>query len=149
MPHFSSTLKKEERIYSLKLIDALFKGGHSQSLSAFPLRVVYMPMEATSSDIGIEPALSEESSADNASRPKAKRLISVPKRCFKRAVKRNRVKRLVREAYRKNKALIAHRNVALAFIWLDSNLHTGAEIEKRIVNLLKRVNERLDKEEVE
>ena len=61
----------------------MFEGGHSKSFSIFPIRVVYMPVEQ-----GEVPATI---------------LISVSKRRFKRAVKRNRVKRQIREVYRKNK----------------------------------------------
>lgn len=60
----------------------MFAGG-SRSFSVFPLRVVYLPVEELEADASI--------------------LISVSKRRFKRAVKRNRVKRQIREAYRVNK----------------------------------------------
>ena len=66
------TLQKEERLNSKIIIEKLFSGG-SKSLPAFPLRIVYMPVE-------------EESL------PTISLLISVPKKKFKRAVKRNRVK---------------------------------------------------------
>ncbi len=135
MPALPSTLPKEERIYSKKLIDALFQGGHSRSMSAFPLRVVYMPLESAT----VLPT----------GKPQSKFLISVPKRCFKRAVKRNRVKRQVREAYRKHKELVAAYPVALAFIWLDSQLRTTEEVEAKVSNLLKRVGERLQHEETQ
>ena len=81
------TLTKSERLCSKTLIERLFAGGNS-SFPAFPLRVVYMwlePSEGTS-DVSI--------------------LISVPKKRFKRAVKRNAGKRQVREGYRRNKYLL-------------------------------------------
>ncbi|MBM6992319.1 MAG: ribonuclease P protein component [Prevotella sp.] len=133
MSTFPSTLHKEERIYSKKLIDALFQGGHSHSMSAFPLRVVYMQTEGQD--------------GEGSNLPQSRFLISVPKRCFKRAVRRNRVKRQVREAYRRHKSLVADYPVALAFIWLDSHLRTTEEVESRMVNLLKRVSERLHQKE--
>ena len=68
-------------------------------------------------------------------------------RYFKRAVKRNRVKRQVREAYRKNKSIIADKAVALAFIWTDAQLHDSEQVEKKVVNLLTRVKEKLEKTE--
>ena len=40
----SHRLPKQERVCSKKLIDRLFNGGHSHTMSAFPLRVVYMTM---------------------------------------------------------------------------------------------------------
>ena len=79
------TLGKKERLNSKTLIERLFLGG-SKSFPAFPLRVVYMSVEPVEEDMAA-----------------ASILISVPKKRFKRAVKRNLVKRQVREAYRKNK----------------------------------------------
>ena len=76
------TLSKEERLSWKRYIDLLFEKG--QSFVAFPLRVVYLPLE-------------EEMSAP------VSILISVPKKKFKRAVKRNLIKRQVREAYRVRK----------------------------------------------
>ena len=97
---------------------------------AFPLRLVYM-----------------ENVREGAC-PPAQLLVSVPKRCFKRAVKRNRVKRQVREAYRYHKHLIwnvlpADRQLALAFIWLDDRLYDTAEVEQRVASLLERLAEKV------
>lgn len=125
------TLGKEERLNSKALIERLFSGG-SKSFPAFPLRVVYMP---------VEPA--EEGAAVSI-------LISVPKKRFKRAVKRNLVKRQVREAYRKNKHLLldalAARNqrLVIAFIWLDNSIHSAAEVEEKVQRLLFHIAERLE-----
>ena len=47
------TLGRQERIKSRKLIDMLFSGGNSQSLAAYPLRVVW--------SISPAPSHSEES----------------------------------------------------------------------------------------
>lgn len=122
-----ATLKKTERLHSKKLTEALFQGGHSKSAVAFPLRLVYMPLD--------EPGES------------AQMLVSVPKRCFKRAVKRNRIKRLVREAYRKNKSLLGDTPLALAFIWLDSKLWSASQVEQRVTSLLTTVKEKTQQEE--
>lgn len=80
----------------------------------------------------------------------ARILISVPKRHFKRAVKRNRVKRQVKEAYRKNKHILLDRlyenrthDVTMAFIWQDNNMLESADIETKIRSLLTRLGERL------
>ncbi len=140
---YPATLHKEERICSHKLIDAIFLGNKSRSMSAFPLRVVYMPLDDDEAD-----GSPSEGPADNGAAcplPKAKMLISVPKKHFKRAVKRNRVKRQVREAYRKNKSIIADKAVALAFIWTDGRLYDTRLVEEKVVNLLTRVREKLDR----
>lgn len=77
------TFNKKEKLKSKKLIDLLFSEG--KSVSAFPLRLVYLPT-TFEDDIF------------------AKTGVSVSKRNFKTAVDRNRIKRLLREVYRLNKA---------------------------------------------
>ena len=100
----SERLPKQERVCSKKLIDRLFNGGHSHSMSAFPLRVVYMPMEAED---------------ESQQLPRTQLLVSVPKKCFKRAVKRNRVKRQVREAYRLQRQILADKTADRHSMVLD------------------------------
>ena len=123
------TLGKKERLNSKTLIERLFSGGST----AFPLRVVYMSVEPVEEDMAA-----------------ASILISVPKKRFKRAVKRNLVKRQVREAYRKNKHLLldalASRNkrLIIAFIWLDNHIHSSAEVEEKVKKLLFHIVERLE-----
>lgn len=134
----SQQLPKSERINSKKLIDRLFKGGGAKSMSAFPLRVVFM---------------TEDADAD-AHEPLAKMMVSVPKRYFKRAVKRNHVKRLVREAYRRNKQVLIdtleaeeqRKALSLCFIWTDGNLRSYEEVERKIANLLQRIAEKIGKQ---
>ena len=79
-----NTLPKSERLDKKKVIEKMFAGG-SRSFSVFPLRVVYLPVEELEAPVSI--------------------LVSVSKRRFKRAVKRNRVKRQIIEAYRMKTAL--------------------------------------------
>lgn len=80
----------------------------------------------------------------------AQMMVSVPKRYFKRAVKRNYVKRQVREAYRLNKHILvnhltqkADKTVSLCFIWTSDRLLPTAEVMKRMANLLTRLVEKL------
>lgn len=125
-----NTLCKAERLNSRTTIEQLFSGS-AKSFSTFPLRVVFMPMEQK-----------EEAEASI--------LISVPKKRFKRAVKRNRVKRQIREAYRKNKhellQLLQEKGtgLAIAFIYLDHELRSSDEIETKVVGLLKRIAEQTE-----
>lgn len=126
------TFSKEERLCSKKLIERLFAGGN-RSFPAFPLRVVYMPLSADENptDVSI--------------------LISVPKKRFKHAVKRNQVKRQVREAYRLNKHILidslkaqeSPKKMALAFIWLDNKIHSTNEVEYKIKKLLHHIAENM------
>ena len=120
------TFRKRERIVSLKLIESLFGGGCSQSVAAFPLRAVYMLTERQTGDTPVQ------------------LLISVPKKRFKHAVDRNRVKRQIREAYRHHKHLLSEtvpegKQLLIAFIWLSDKHSTTQEVEKRVVSLLQRM----------
>jgi len=169
----SNTFRKEERLCSKKLIDTLFCGGGSKSLAAFPLRAVYLETETPregaktirveakesceeTKDVCVEAKNDSDSivasggKAAESFHPQVQILVSVPKKHFKRAVKRNRVKRQVREAYRKNKAILLDKlsetpdkHILLAFIWLADELYDTAEIETKVCNLLQRIAERI------
>ncbi len=84
MPDF--TFKRAERLKSRKVIEQLFKQG--QSFAQYPLRIVWVEMAEPRSEFPAQFAL------------------SVSKKKFKRAVDRNRIRRLVREAYRLNKHVL-------------------------------------------
>ena len=121
------TLRKAERLHSKTVIDQMFTGGVSKSFSVYPLRVVYMPMDEQEAYASV--------------------LVSVSKKRFKRAVKRNRVKRQIREAYRKNKHGLLEtletqgKPLAIAFIYLSDQLVSSALIEEKMKVLLARMVE--------
>lgn len=127
------TLSKRERIVSRRLTEALFSGQGSHSMAAFPLRVVYMTRERQSCDAPVQ------------------LLFSVPKRHFRHAVDRNRVKRQLREAYRHRKQVVCDavapdRQLLIAVIWL-SDRHSPSElVGKRVDGLLHRIAEQLKRE---
>ncbi|MDF2437556.1 MAG: ribonuclease protein component [Bacteroidota bacterium] len=70
-------------------------------------------------------------------------LISVPKRNFKKAVDRNKIKRRMREAYRKNKEAIYNINkdktVCLMLMYTGKTIIPYAEAEEKIIKLLQRL----------
>lgn len=123
-----NTLHKSERLDKKKVIEKLFAGG-SRSFSVFPLRVVYLPVEELEAPASI--------------------LVSVSKRRFKRAVKRNRVKRQIREAYRLNKHglldVLADKQcrLAIAFIYLSDQLVESSLIAERMKTALARIAEKV------
>jgi ribonuclease P protein component len=130
-----NTLHKSERLDKKKVIDKMFSGG-ARSFSVFPLRVVYLPVEELEAPVSI--------------------LVSVSKRRFKRAVKRNRVKRQIREAYRKNKHGLLQTlqdegrprssillTIPVAFIYLSDRLVDSLEIEERMKVALARITEKV------
>ena len=120
------TFRKQERIVSTRLIEMLFGKGDSQSLSAYPLRVVYLQTARQEKCAPIQI------------------LISVPKKRFKHAVDRNRVKRQIREAYRHHKQILdgtiaEEKQLIIAFIWLSDRHCLSSEIEKKVIGLLQRI----------
>lgn len=116
------TLSKEERLSWKRYIDLLFAEG--QSFVAFPLRVIYLMIEEeTPAPVSI--------------------LVSVPKKKFKRAVKRNRIKRQVREAYRIHKydlidpLVEKNKHILIAFLYLDKEIHPFATMEKAMLKAIR------------
>ena len=79
------TYSKAEKLKSQKAIEQLFLEG--KSVSAYPLRLVYLK-DVNETKVG----------------------VSVSKRNFKKAVDRNRIKRLLREGYRLNKNMLINNN---------------------------------------
>ena len=117
LPH---TLAKEERLCSRKVLEELFGGGH-QSVSAFPIRAVFMPSEQEGVRI----------------------MVSVSKRYFKRAVKRNRIKRQLREAYRLQKELLLplEGGLDIAFLWTSAEMLPTDKVFQKMKNILQRIRE--------
>jgi ribonuclease P protein component len=121
------SFNKKEKLKSKKLIEQLFANG--QSVSAFPLRLIFMP---TTFNDGVM----------------AKTGVSVSKRQFKTAVDRNRIKRLMREVYRLNKANYFN-NIstpyAFMILYIGKDKPTLTQIETRMNHLfekfLKKVSE--------
>jgi ribonuclease P protein component len=93
------------------------------SFVVYPLRVVYIEKQPVS---GAEAAV----------------LISVPKKKFKQAVKRNRIKRLIREAYRLNKQMLLQslrekrKGLLIGFLFVGNELPDWKAIEAAVVKAL-------------
>lgn len=122
MPEFS--LHKNERLCSRKIIGDLFTSG--ESFLAYPLKVVFLKTELPA-DI------------------QAQVSFSVSKRNFKRAVKRNLLKRRMREAYRLNKPgfyeELATKDVRIAvmFVYVGKDVSDYPAIEKGMILALKKI----------
>lgn len=121
------TFSKEERLCSKKEIDAVFKTG--AHIFTFPYKIIYTTTDSKQSDLF------------------AKVLISVSKKNFKNAVERNRLKRLFREAYRKNKYILQHqtgnKTLLIAFLYVHSQLLDYQEIEKKIISALNKIKQQV------
>lgn len=124
------TLGKLERLKSRKLIDLLFKNGKSFNL--FPFRVIYMLNQL---DVVTDNEL-------------LKAGFSVSKRNFKKAVHRNRIKRLMRENYRlqkmelKNLLQLQHFNLAVFILYNGKELPAYDFVKEKmqlIINKLYKI----------
>jgi ribonuclease P protein component len=121
---------KKERLSLKKDIDKLFNNG--LSVIAYPLRTLYL--------LKTEDALKNE---------EVSILISVPKKRFKRAVKRNRLKRLMRESYRLNnselKSVVSRsgKNLTIAFIYISDSIFLYEDIEKAMVKTMKMLGNKI------
>jgi ribonuclease P protein component len=119
------TFKKKERLSKQKEIDLLFEKG--ASFIAYPLRVVYVERPGVSD---VEAAV----------------FIGVPKKKIKRAVKRNRIKRLIREAYRLNKQLLLQslrekgNELLIGFLFVGNELPEWQTVEAAVIKALNTLN---------
>lgn len=101
------TYNKHEKLKSRKLLQQLFAG--AKSFSVFPVKVFYLPLE-------------------DAANERLQVGVGVSARNFKKAVDRNRIKRLLRECYRLNKLSLhtfvneKQKPVAVFFLYLGKEL---------------------------
>ena len=63
-------------------------------------------------------------------------MVSVPKKNFKRAVKRNLLKRRIREAYRTQKDLAAVRGVDILFYYSSAEIVDSTVIRAEVASIL-------------
>jgi len=122
---------KAEHLCGEKRIARLFTQG--EAFIAYPFRVVYIVDAAEGAELAVNV------------------MVSVPKKRFKRAVKRNRLKRLTREAYRLNKQLLidclANKNVQLqiAFNYISNDELDFLTIDKKMKSAMGKLIDKLDK----
>lgn len=137
----SYTFTKAERLKSEKQIGLLFQ--KRQSVGAYPLRVFW-----------IENAVVESTTTENAIENVPKNSIaaqplivafSVSKKTFKQAVKRNRYKRLMREAHRLNKhrycekLLAANKTISVMFLFVGKEACDFVTIQKKYIQLMDKL----------
>jgi ribonuclease P protein component len=148
----TDSFPKSERIVSQKLIDELFTSGQSHSLVAFPLRAVYkvIPVTQHPTPNTQHPAPNTQHPTPNTKHPtpNTQILISVPKKRFKHAVDRNRVKRQIREAYRHNKqplceAVPAGHCLLLAFVWISDEHVPSSKVNDSVKKQLSHIADRI------
>ena len=116
------TFGKEEKLCSRRLIDQLYAEGHR--LMAFPFSVQWMKVEGP-----------------------CHVLIVAPKRRFKHAVDRNRVRRLTRECYRLRKpafyAFLEEHGVSIVFsmVYIHNEIMSYEQLGKKMDKLIASLEE--------
>ena len=119
---------KKEKLKSKKLIDKLFTEG--ESVSSYPIKLIYLKTELPF-NVPVQAG------------------VTVPKKNFKSAVKRNRIKRLLRESYRLNKALIFNNSegpFAFLFLYLGKEMPEYQKIDENIKVALHKFKKKIDHE---
>lgn len=115
-----NTLPKQERLCGKKTIERLLAKGRHGSVG--PLRYICL------SDNGEE---------------FCRIMVSVPKKLFKRAVKRNLLKRRIRESWRRLKHTLVYpeQGMDILFIYSTKEVMTYKEIYSHVGNMINRLNE--------
>lgn len=118
------TFNKQERLHSKKAIDLLFANG--KSTVVFPVKMIW----AENNFLTESPAQA---------------MFIVPKRLFKRANKRNTLKRRMREAYRLLKPELyekigSERKILIAFIYIGNESFEFERINASLKKLLQSIN---------
>ena len=122
---------KHERICRESEIQSLFEKG--AGFSCYPYRVVFL-----TKPVGDKPAT-------------CRLLLSVSKKRFHHAIKRNRVKRLIREAWRKNKTKLyevcARDTISMdvALVYNATVIHSYAEMLDRTTKVVNELITRYEK----
>ena len=131
------TYKKTDKLKSRKQTQHLFSTG--QAINVFPIRLIYTiePIESTAANLSLTSILQAG--------------VGAPSRTFRKAVQRNRVKRLLREAYRLEKpnfisqAALDNKRVNLFFLYTDALVLTQVEIQGKVKEALSILVSKLNK----
>ena len=138
------TLRKDEKLRHKKLVSSLFADG--KSIYDFPLRLVWKALSPEEMENSFRAGIPDRTG-------KLQMLITIPKKKRRHAVDRVLLRRRIREAYRLNRLHLADvingrsdlGAVITAFIFLGDENTPYAALEKKMINLLDRLENKLEK----
>ena len=126
------TYQKKDKLKSRKQMQFLFSKG--TAITMHPIRLLYTI---------------EKEEAGIFSNGLLQAGVGAPSRQFRKAVQRNKVKRLLREGYRlekpnfTNSISITNTRLNLFFLYVDANLQTQQQIQATIKLLLQKLSDKL------
>ena len=109
-----NTFPKQNKLCGKLRIEQLYREG--KRFVAWPLRVTWQ--ESNNTQV----------------------LVWAPKSLFKHAVQRNRLRRLMREAYRLHQDILTNQQYFIAFNYIDKEEQPYAVIEKAVCKALKKIS---------
>lgn len=123
---------KKEHLYGKNAIDNLHKYG--RSFVSFPMRVIYTMAPKTNVAVRC--------------------MMVAPKKKLRHAVCRVRARRLMREAYRKNKTPLVEAlatkdfQLHISFIYMENSLQTYDFIEKKMISAIKKLTSMVEQDKI-
>jgi ribonuclease P protein component len=137
------TLAKAEKLKSRKRIEWVFKEG--KSLSVFPFKVFYLLVRPPAAPATVSTVQAPPRAPSPPPPPPLQAGFGAGSRHFKKAVDRNRIKRLSREAYRLQKQPLIdtlvekESSMALFFIYTGKELPDHGTVKAKIGVLLQKL----------
>jgi ribonuclease P protein component len=115
----SATFPKHEKLKSRKAIKQLFEEG--KTVTKYPVKLLWLPAQQENTQTG----------------------FAVPKRTFKSAVTRNKIKRLMREAYRLKRPENINKNgtvYVLLFLYIGKDITPFKTVETAVISVLQKLD---------
>ena len=141
------TYQKKDKLKSRKQTQFLFSKG--SAISVGPIRLLYTLETEDAEEFSIENSSKEKFPKGEFQKGVLQAGVGAPSRHFRKAVMRNKVKRLLREGYRMerpafmNAINIQHKRLNLFFLYTETKVLTQQEIQEKIKAVLQKLADKL------